>query len=164
MNLSKSTLRAAALEDIHAQFPVDSHRDVQAKWGGRGIVARRLGPAEEDGCLARQGADLQAPDLLRARLRQPGDDRARAVPFDQLLGGPEALRRSVRTDPHQRILFQAGAQQAGKVRRLRRPYHHDLLPSLCRLAQGPREKAPFQHGGLREKDFGDGPGGEPTAR
>ncbi len=93
--------RALALEHVHEQFPVQPGARQQPQRRGRRLLRRARRAANQHRRLAARRQHLQAPDLLRAHLRQPGDQRAAGVGLDQLLGAPEPLGRRLGLDPDQ---------------------------------------------------------------
>lgn len=59
----------AAFENADVEFPVKTDRSVNAQRSRRRFVPSSLGPAEEDRRFASLSTDLQATELLLARLR-----------------------------------------------------------------------------------------------
>lgn len=78
-------------------------------------MAGGLGPAKENQAVAGLCADLQAPQLLGARLGQPREYGAGRIRLDELLGSPQAFRRQVCLNPDELPLAQAHLLQAWQM-------------------------------------------------
>lgn len=148
--------RAAALEQAHMELPVQPYGGEQAKRRRRGIGLGGVGAQQEHRTVARLCAYLQAPQLIRPRLRQPREHGAGAVGLDELFGRPQPLGWRGGLDPDQLSFMHAGVPQPRQVRVLGRPDDRDLAATCGDTAQGATEQAPFELCGLRAKDFREG--------
>lgn len=88
------------------QLPIEPEADLHAQRGGRGLVLRRLRPAQEHRPGTGLRAQLRPAQLLGPHLRQPGHHRLVRVGLEQLLGGPQPLGRRFGLDPHETPLVQ----------------------------------------------------------
>lgn len=102
---------------------------------------------------------LQAPDLIGAGLRQPGQHRASGIGLDELLGHPEAVCGRLGLDPHHLICGQAELGQTASMRLLGRGYEQDLATVRNQGWEAAPEQAPFAQRGLGGQDFGQRAGG-----
>lgn len=82
-------------------------------------------PENEDGAFTALGSDLQAPQLARQALRQPGKHRRGRVRPQKQLSCPEPLGRGFGLYPDQAVLVEAEVAQAGQVRWPGRPNDDD---------------------------------------
>lgn len=156
--------RAFALEDLNLQLPIDQCRCEQAQWRWRRVVPGRHGPANEDWALAALGEHLQAPELLRPGLWEPGQDGTGGVGAQQLLRAPEPLRGRLGLYPDELGLLDAEVAQAGKMRALGRTNDNHRAPALDELAKRRADEAPFQQRGLRLQDFNEAAAGPTSIR
>ena len=90
--------RALALQQVDVQLPVQTEPELHAKRRRRGFVFRRCRPAQEDRPVAGLRAHLQASNLLLPGLGQPGDQQARCVRLDELLGHPQPFAPAPRPE------------------------------------------------------------------
>ena len=153
-----------ALQDVHVQLPIEPVGELDTQGRCRRLVFGRRRAAQEDRGFARLRANLQPSNLLLSCLRQPGNQGAARIAFDQLLRGPQPLRRGVGLDPDELPLIEAQESQAGEVRTLGGPHDDDAFAGRHDAFQGRREEPPLAHPRLGLKHLGDRVTGPPGPR
>ena len=105
---------------------------------------------------------LQAAQLVRSGLRQPGKHSTRGIGFDQLLGGPQAFRRCICGQPDDALGGDTHLRQTGCIGALRGGHQEQLAAIGHQLAQTRCQQPPFAQRGLGLQQLGK-PLGGPTA-
>lgn len=111
------------------------------------------------------GLHLQPSNLLRPGLGQPGDDGARRIGLDQLLGRPEALCRTCGLYPDHLVHREAQLAQPTHMRLLGRRHQVQATALPRERRNGRAEQAPLANRCLRRQEFGQAaPGPAPTGQ
>ena len=146
--------RPAAFENVQLQRPGRAGAHQKAQRRGRCLVLAGFGPKEKHQPLKLLRTDLQAADLVRVRLRQPGQQHAAGVGADELLQRPQPVLLAGAGHPHQLLRRQPALRQAAGVRRQWRAHGDHGLALLAVLLQGGGGQAPFQQAGLGLQHLG----------
>ena len=107
-------------------------------------MLRSFWTTEKNQTIAALGMNLQAANLLLARLGQPGNDSADSVGLDQLFCHPQPLRWRVGLNPDQVALIQAFVGQAGHIRLFGGRHQQHLTTGSDHPAQRRPQQAPFE--------------------
>lgn len=90
---------------------------------------------------------MQAAQGFRAYMRQPAQQRPATAVFQDLLGGPQGIKRALGRHPEQLTWIQAPALPAGQVRDVRRLHQGDGVTAV-ELGQRGLQQADFPNAGV----------------
>ena len=127
---------------------------------GRAWRGRRRTDAGRRTAVAGLGRQMQPAQRFGTDLGQPAEQGAAAAVPEDLLGGPERVRRFFRADPEQLPGIQPPAHPGDDIGRVRRLHQRDRTPCL-QLGQG-RAQADLAHAGMRRQQL-DQAAHRPTA-
>ncbi len=98
--------------------------------------------------------DLQAPDFIGARIRQPHQNRADAILLQCLSGGPERLV-FVRAHPQDALGIDAPSLQCCGAWLIRRRHEHHMSPCLlCKMTKRVGQQAHFTNATMFDQQLG----------
>lgn len=145
--------RTAAFGDPYFELPTraQGYRDTQRR--RRCVAQGGHGPKQEYRRFATVRLHLESANLLRPRLRQPGEDGTRRIGLDHLLGDPQAVGGRCSFYPDHLVGRKSQLAEPTDVRFLRGRYQVQASSLSGQRWNGRPEQAPLANGRLCREEL-----------
>lgn len=145
--------RTAAFGDPYFELPAraQGYRNTQRR--RRCVTQSGHGPKQEYRRFAAVRLHLESANLLRPRLRQPGEDGTRRIGLDDLLGCPQAVGGGCSFYPDHLVGRKAQLAESADVRLLGGPNQVQASSLSGQRRNGRPEQAPLANGRLCREEL-----------